>query len=475
MKRQHSNDSFKKKGYQVQKKCVICKTQEARLHRITADEVSQIYDIYNIVVTAGQRACCRHWVPHSNEIFKNDRPALLSENAIKGTTPSKRKTPTKRQKTTPVKPLKERSQKQLVQLVAKYEKELKALKARVEELEGLVDTMKQRPYEAVFQLCTEKNPEGTFQLLGISKFDELLSKVGATIKVRGWESEELLKYGLLWARQGLSSIDLGLYLNLDRRSAAVRMEDWVNKLFPWAQTQIKLPSVEAWKRNTPENLAEIFPDHLFLFVDGTVLKVWTPVQPKVRRNMFNSKHGYCAWVFFIVVDPSGHIVYLSDVDIGHTHDATHWNGSDAVKLLTDTYSNVMKKSKKTLFCMGGDKAYPNMNLPENWHLFVTMTAEDTPTTESTTSNKTKKSTNNASTTTSSNKSMLIGNSTNRHRSPEIARWRCVVERSIGAIKKWKILENIPYLSHVETSQLQKLLTVICALVNWERTYNNTSW
>jgi hypothetical protein len=260
--------------------------------------------------------------------------------------------------------------------------------------------------------------------------------------IRGWDSEELLKYGLLWARQGLSSVELGLYLNLDRTTATERMEDWTTKLYPWALTQIKFPSLSNWVKNTPENLAEKFPDHLFLFVDGTVLKIWTPEQPKSRRNMYNNKHGFCAWVFFIVVDPYGHIVYLSDVDIGHTHDATHWNESSAVDLLTTTYSSMMKNSRK-VFCMGGDKAYPNMNLPDNWHVYVTMTAEEisTPTNASTNNATTNKTTTNKATTNSStnsattyNKSTLIGNSTNRHRSPEIARWRCVVERSIGAIK-----------------------------------------
>jgi hypothetical protein len=27
-------------------------------------------------------------------------------------------------------------------------------------------------------------------------------------------------------------------------------------------------------------------------------------------------------------------------------------------------------------CIGGDKAYPNIVLPESWHLYVTMSAED---------------------------------------------------------------------------------------------------
>jgi hypothetical protein len=64
---------------------------------------------------------------------------------------------------------------------------------------------------------------------------------------------------------------------------------------------------------------------------------------------------------------------------------------------------------------------------------------------------------------------------NRHRTPDIACWRGVVERSIGAIKKWKILENEHYMTRISGVLLEKLLTIICALVNRERSLNAKSW
>jgi hypothetical protein len=151
---------------------------------------------------------------------------------------------------------------------------------------------------------------------------------------------ELFKYGLLWARQGLTREDLGLYINRDKSNAGRWTAEWIETLYPWATEQITfLPEIE-WLLHTPEELRKLYPNHLFLFVDGTVLKMWTPSDAKCRRKQHNSKHGFSAWVFFIVVDPSGHIVFLSRVELGNKHDATHWNESGAVELLEEFYSEV---------------------------------------------------------------------------------------------------------------------------------------
>lgn len=154
----------------------------------------------------------------------------------------------------------------------------------------------------------------------------------------------------------------------------------------------------------------------------------------------------------MIVDPFGHIVFLSKLDIGHKHDATHFNESKAVDELEEFY----EPNEDWTFCLAGDKAYPNINLPEGWELYVTMTAEEpvNPTEETNVGPK--------------KKNEKVMDSENRHKSPEIARWRSVVERAIGAIKRWQILSNVDYMSKVDGALLQKLLTVICALVNWER-------
>ncbi len=53
--------------------------------------------------------------------------------------------------------------------------------------------------------------------LGIKNVSKLFEQdgVGDAINVKGWDSFELFKYGLLWARQGLSFQELGLFLGIE--------------------------------------------------------------------------------------------------------------------------------------------------------------------------------------------------------------------------------------------------------------------
>jgi hypothetical protein len=115
------------------------------------------------------------------------------------------------------------------------------------------------------------------------------------------------------------------------------MEEWIDRLYPWAKEQIQFLDFPEWLLHHPEELRNQFPNHLFLFVDGTILEIFTPGDAKCRRKHYNSKNGTWAWIFFIVVDPSGHIVYLSQIDLGNKHDSTHWNESDIVNNLNDFY------------------------------------------------------------------------------------------------------------------------------------------
>lgn len=111
--------------------------------------------------------------------------------------------------------------------------------------------------------------------LGVKDYHALFEERGVknAFKIKNWDSKELFKYGLLWARQGMSFDDLGLYLNKDGTTASRRMSDWIGGLYPWAHSQIELPALAEWILHHPEKLREQFPQHLFFFVDGTVLKV----------------------------------------------------------------------------------------------------------------------------------------------------------------------------------------------------------
>lgn len=151
--------------------------------------------------------------------------------------------------------------------------------------------------------------------------------------------------------------------------------------------------------------------------------------------LWNNKHKIHAFSFFIIVAPDGRIVYVSIVDNGNVHDKTAWEESGVVNELQDFYAE-----NPTTFqlAVGGDKAYPNMTVPQHWHKYITKSGE---------AEATKKS-------------------PQLHFTPEIAKYRAVVERTIGKIKDWLVLTRKFYLGF-EKARVEKIVYIICNLVNQE--------
>jgi hypothetical protein len=70
---------------------------------------------------------------------------------------------------------------------------------------------------------------------------------------------------------------------------------------------------------------------------------------------------------------------------------------------------------------------------------------------------------------------MIDNVPARYRSPEIAKFRSVVERSIGAMKKFRLLLNVAFISRLKHRFLMKLIVIIAALVNYELDFRKTPY
>jgi hypothetical protein len=60
----------------------------------------------------------------------------------------------------------------------------------------------------------------------------------------------------------------------------------------------------------------------------------------------------------------------------------------------------------------------------------------------------------------------IKNDARRHKSPEIARFRSVVERVIRSMKNFKLLMNVDLISKMKVKFLQKILFVVAAISNY---------
>jgi len=221
------------------------------------------------------------------------------------------------------------------------------------------------------------------------------------------------------------------------------------------------------------------------------LETWTPSDMKFARAQQNIKHGCSAYSFFVAVDSAGRIVYCSTVEKGSLHDATAWNGALAFPpvVMNEKMTDCAPRSDKQSFveqlqakyptplrlaategdmelertyqpCISGDKAYPKIELPADWHLYVTMTAEhDAVQVESNPSAE----------------SYLIDGDSRRHKSPEIAQFRSVVERVIGAMKEFKVLMNVALLSQTPVVEIYKFVVIISAIVNYNLAERKTPY
>ena len=214
--------------------------------------------------------------------------------------------------------------------------------------------------------------------------------------------------------------------------------------------------MESWIQICEVNtkLSVSFPKILFLWVDGTVLKTWGPSDTESARAMYNSKHGYHGYVFFVVVLPNGFISFVSLSSTGNEHDKTHYDQSDCSDLLQEAYETI---PEGYTCAIGGDKAYRGIRRPMAWKNYVTKTAEKEEEKEG--KEKTKK------------KFWWKEYTCD----PGIAKFRSVVERTIGAMKNWEILSNEALLSQIDGNLLDLLILLIAALTNYKQIHNNKSW
>ena len=202
-----------------------------------------------------------------------------------------------------------------------------------------------------------------------------------------------------------------------------------------AHPKIRWQSLPEWQAAHSETIRDDFPSILFYFIDGTVVPITDSNDYAWRRLNWNNKHGTYAWSFFIVVAPSGQICYLSKAGHGSDHDKTAWDNSTAVKELAEFYG--LPPAGLT-FAVGGDKAYPNMQVPPFWHKYITKSGEGE----------------------------AEPNQENLHFEPAIAKFRAVVERTIQKIKVWHILEKEQYLSY-NIDRFEQIVFILCNLVNQE--------
>jgi hypothetical protein len=78
------------------------------------------------------------------------------------------------------------------------------------------------------------------------------------------------------------------------------------------------------------------------------------------RTIWNTKHSTSSFVFFLVVQASGRIAYVSNLECGSIHDKTYF----AKNPVCSTLSSLYPPSPDFSFELCGDKAYPFAPKPQ---------------------------------------------------------------------------------------------------------------
>ena len=369
--------------------------------------------------------------------------------------------------------------------------EIADLKEKIKQLESRVAFLEAPPsiLRVAFSKCKNKAQavKETKNWLGVADFDHFFSLIqpllNSCLNNRPlWDPRNFAECMMAWIRQGFRLKCVSYLLQPARDVTTMKrgLKNFLRELFPWALKMIQFPSLQQWRQAHSDDILKTFPGRLFYFVDGTILEVWTPSDIAKNRNRYNSKHGCPAVSFFVVVSPMGRIVYLSPIGPGNYHDATAWNeafefpchvmGKDGLleikeekKLIAQLEEVYLKPwtldGKEYVLAVGGDKAYPEIVLPSDWHVYVTMTAEYQA----------------LETSDPATSAYLINDDPRRHKTPELAKYRAVVERVIGAMKKFKILLNVEFISQIKDDMLHKLLYLIAALINYNLDCRGTSY
>ena len=126
--------------------------------------------------------------------------------------------------------------------------------------------------------------------------------------------------------------------------------------------------------------------------------------------------------------------------------------------------------------IGGDKAYPHIRIPKDWELFVTMTAAE------------KEAIKEAEQASIDSNELFaqrnldqieyvhnINEDVKRHRCPKIAKSRSVVERVIGAMKDYRLLTSVSFISKESGKHVYMLVVVVAALCNYNLEKRGTGW
>jgi len=192
---------------------------------------------------------------------------------------------------------------------------------------------------------------------------------------------------------------------------------------------------------------ETLKDTLFVFIDGTIVRRNDSRSRSVSRLLWNDKHKAKCWSFFISVYGNGRINFVSRTDAGTLHDATALRRSGFLHRFSkfcDKFRGIRRHiqvgKKRFKVGIGADKGYRGIQAPPGIRFVVTKTGAKQADEHGSGKPNAKNEFN-----------------------PAVARFRSVVERTIGAMKQFKILRTYSHLRRLSRSR--RIVRVVANLTN----------
>lgn len=257
---------------------------------------------------------------------------------------------------------------------------------------------------------------------------------------------------LLILRSGISHQKAANFLSNSASESTARrcFGHWLEAINSWGEQtkQVAFLKPDEWKKecDTKCKFLEDFPNHLIYFVDGTPVATYNPTEFNASYRTWNQKHQIHSFTFFVLVTPTGRIVYVSDLEGGSVHDATHFRKSDVMERLNTEYQ---RAHGAWTYCIGGDKGYRAVLPPPKWLMLITKSGEQSGDQGNATNGD------DGGSNPIENDSIIF--------SPSIAKHRSVVERVFGRLKEWRILLTKHHL--LISFKAQNIVFALCCLHN----------
>jgi hypothetical protein len=340
--------------------------------------------------------------------------------------------------------------------------------------------------DSIEPLYKTKIAEERILWLGIDNFEELWNDTlrNKEYERRGPPSKfsrmEQLAITLIWIRRGFPKSVLATMCGLSDRRIDAIVSEIVDDLQTWTSKMLQLPEIDFWRHCTPPSFQETFPNTLLFFVDGTILPLFHSQVTEFNKAHWNPKHKILSISFTILVTPNGRVVFVSEPYPGKWHDRKVWYRSGINEALVKKYFRQMldlrAENDGPILAIGGDKGYLGLIFPEQWRLYITKSVPNAAESEELSGFSQVKHEDKISDNIKIH--VLAGDQRKTHSfavgkvrremqmyPKHLAKFRSTVERSIGTIKDWQLLQNRYFTSNTYITSISPVIRIVCALLN----------